>query len=105
MSTKLINVRLAAEDASKAEALRAQGIEISNVVREAIRAEYARRVGQRRTVKNVRRTLQEIYQRHPVPEDLPSVDTTNRAAAHDWILQQLKRKRIKRAAPRKKTSS
>ena len=39
----LLNVRLSADDARRAAELREEGIQISDVVREAIRAEYLRR--------------------------------------------------------------
>lgn len=67
---KLLNVRLDAEDSSKVQALRRQGVQISELVRCAIRSEYERR---RRALRpaDVESMLQEIYAAHPVPADLP----------------------------------
>ena len=97
MAGTLINVRLSASDASKARALRRQGVELSTVVREAIRAEYERRQnGEARVVRN-RALLEKIYADYPVPEDVPPppVDMTDRRARSRYIAHQLRQKRKK----------
>ena len=62
--TKLINVRLQADDALKVQALKHRGVEISAIVRQAVRAEYARRLGSF-SGRDAVRALQEIYSAHP----------------------------------------
>jgi hypothetical protein len=71
---KLINVRLDARDARKADALRKQGVEISSVVREAIRAEYERRRKRRRDDRSAAEMLADIYAKYPDPPDLSPRD-------------------------------
>ncbi|HEY7116782.1 MAG TPA: hypothetical protein VH475_09360 [Tepidisphaeraceae bacterium] len=71
---KLINVRLDAQDARKADALRKQGVEISSIVREAIRAEYERRRQHRRDGRTAAEMLSEIYAKYPDPPDVTPRD-------------------------------
>ena len=63
--TKLLNVRLGAEDQAMAAELRAAGIEMSELVRDAIRTEYGRR--RRLRARDVDPLLAEIYARYPDP--------------------------------------
>jgi post-segregation antitoxin (ccd killing protein) len=92
---KLLNVRLDAEDARKAEMLRKQGVEISSVVRAAIRAEYERRRTKRRDGRSAAKIMAEIYARHPDPADLPArdYDVHDAKQARAAIVAKLKRER------------
>jgi len=64
-----LNVRLSEEETRMAERLRKAGVQISHLVREAIRSEYGRRVERRASarVEVVQRILAEL----PDPSDLP----------------------------------
>lgn len=64
IGVKLLNVRLNPTDALKVRALRGQGVEISGVVREAIRSEYERRVRIPREA-DVEQILRSIHEAHP----------------------------------------
>jgi post-segregation antitoxin (ccd killing protein) len=91
----LLNVRLDAEDKRLADDLREEGIPISRIVREAIRAEHARRVGTRRRKRKPSELIAELYERFP---DEPGakghgIDTTDRRAVQRFIAARLARKR------------
>ena len=93
---KRLNVRLDAEDARKADVLRKQGVEISFVVRAAIRAEYVRRQPpKQRDRRSVAEIMAEIYARHPTPPDVPprDYDVHDAKQARAAIVAKLKRKR------------
>jgi len=94
MSSKLINVRLASADASKAAALMADGVELSNLMREAIREEYERRSARRRKGTDIRQVLHELDERYPLPKNLPprEVDTRDRIAVSNYIAERIQRK-------------
>jgi post-segregation antitoxin (ccd killing protein) len=68
---KLINVRLGTEDARLAARLRKDGIQISRVVREAIRAAYHDRVEGRPRRRRPSEIMAEIYAALPDPPGLP----------------------------------
>jgi hypothetical protein len=88
----LLNVRLSPDDARRAAELREEGIQISDVVREAIRAEYLRR----RTRKPGRRRpsliVKEILEALPDPEGAAprTVDATDRHAVRRHIASRLR---------------
>ena len=63
---KLLNVRLSPEDEAMAAELRAGGIAMSELVRDAIRTEYGRR-RRRLRPEDVDALLADIYARHPDP--------------------------------------
>jgi hypothetical protein len=90
---KLVNVRLSDDDAAKVADLRQHGVELSAVVREAIRA---RHLAVRPTLRprDVRPMLEAIYARHPLDEDHdePGVDTTDRRAMQQFIKTKLTRR-------------
>lgn len=90
----LINVRLDEEDARRAKALRGVGVQLSALVRDAIRAEYERRIGRARSGKPSE-LLAEILAALPDPVDLPArrVDASDRAAVRRHVAAKLKRKR------------
>lgn len=83
----LLNVRLSADDARRAAALREDGIQISDVVREAIRAEYLRRrpgkLGKRRPSVLVKEILAALPDAPDIPG--PAVDTRDRRAVRRHI--------------------
>jgi hypothetical protein len=92
---KLLNVRLNDEDARIADHLRRAGVEISSLVREALRAEYARRKNGRKDRRPASEILSEIYARNPAPPDDPArdYDVHDRNQAREAILRKLKRGR------------
>jgi hypothetical protein len=91
----LLNVRLSPDDARRAAELRKAGIQISEVVREAIRAEYVRRCSERaggghRPSLLVRAILEAL----PDPADMPSpaVDPADRHAVRHHITAKLQQR-------------
>ena len=64
---KLLNVRLNPDDARIAAELRKDGVELSGVVREAIRAVYRTRRGRRARQRNVSEIMARIYAEFPDP--------------------------------------
>jgi len=91
----LLNVRLSPEDARRAAELREDGIQISDVVREAIRAEYLRRRPGRPGNRRPSLLVKEILEALPDPADLPprAVDSTDRRAVRRHIAAKLHRRR------------
>jgi hypothetical protein len=92
--TKLLNVRLNEQDARIVEDLRSEGVEISSVVRDALRAEHARRRKSKRPL-DVAKIMEEIYRRHPTPPDYKprAYNVHNAKEARQAIVAKLKRKR------------
>lgn len=88
---KLLNVRLDADDTRRVSQLRQAGVEISRVVREAIRAEHGRRVG-RRGQPRPAEVMGAIYAAHPDPPGLPRrrYDMRDRRAARRAIARKLR---------------
>jgi hypothetical protein len=77
---KLVNVRLDADDAGKVRALKERGVELSAIVRRAVRSEYARRVVTA-SAADIVKTMQEIYADHPAqPVAARSFDVHDRRA-------------------------
>lgn len=91
---KLLNVRLDADDTRLVSQLRQAGVEISRVVREAIRAEHGRRVG-RGGQPRPAEVMAAIYAAHPDPPGLPRrrYDMRDRRAARRAIVTKLRRVR------------
>ena len=91
----LINVRLSPDDARRAAALRKAGIQISDVVREAIRAEYLRTRSVQAGKRRPSLIMKEILASLPDPEDMParSVDPTDRHAVRRHIAATLRDRR------------
>lgn len=91
---KLLNVRLDADDTRLVSQLRQAGVEISRVVREAIRAEHGRRVGRRGRPRPAE-VMAAIYAAHPDPPGLPRrrYDMRDRRAARRAIVRKLRRVR------------
>jgi len=66
----LLNVRLDPEDVRRAKALRKAGVPISGLVRDAIRAEYERRVAPAARGRRASRIVAEILASLPDPPDV-----------------------------------
>jgi len=94
----LMNVRLNDEQTAKAKWLREQGVEISQVMREALEAEYERRVLKRRTPGEIDAMFREIYEKYPDPEGLPprGFDLRDRKAVREFIVGRLKSKKLRK---------
>lgn len=90
-----MNVRLNDEDARIADHLRRAGVEISSLVREALRAEYARRTNGRKDRRPVSEILADIYAQNPAPAEEPArdYDVHDRKQAREAILRKMKRGR------------
>jgi post-segregation antitoxin (ccd killing protein) len=92
---KLLNVRLDEDDARRAGELRKAGVQISRLVRDAIRAEHDERIGKRRKRKGARDIIARIYAEHPDPPGLPRrrFDLRDRRAVRRAIGPRLGRRR------------
>ena len=94
MSSRLFNVRLDEQRVEKARRLRARGIPLSRLVRDAIDREYEDfiKTGRQRDVTAI---MQEIYDQYPDPSGMParSYDVRRRREARKAILAKLRRKR------------
>jgi hypothetical protein len=93
MGTRLVNVRLDEERIRKARALRARGIAVSDVLREAIDHRYERVVRSPKGL-DVAAIMRRIFEEYPDPPDLPprGYDVHDRAAARRAVLRHLRRK-------------
>jgi hypothetical protein len=91
---KLVNVRLSEEDAARVAELRREGVELSELVREAVRARHLTLRPPLRP-RDVRGVLHAIYARHPLDDEgeTPVVDVTDRAAVRSLIRSKLARSR------------
>lgn len=94
-TTKLLNVRLNVEDAQKVDFLRQTGVEISELVRGAIREEYARRSRRPKTPEEIQKMLERLHAKYPIPHDLPprTYNVHDRKEARQAIVEHLQRKR------------
>ena len=90
---KLLNVRISADEAAMAAELRARGVEMSGLVRDAIRTEYGRR-RRRLRPRDVDDVLEAIHARHPDPADTPSdrPDVHDRRAFQVAVHRRLRRR-------------
>ena len=93
MTTRLVNVRLDEERTRKARALRASGIAVSDLLREAIDRRYEQ-VVRSPTGFDVGAIMRRIFEEHPDPPSLRPrrYDVHDRAAARQAILRRLRRK-------------
>ena len=90
---KLLNVKLEDSDVAKVTALRSGGVNISDLVRRAIRGEYQRRNGKRRP-DDIEKLLAGIYAAHPIPPGVrrPKIDLRDRHAVRRAIVARITRK-------------
>lgn len=93
---KLVNVRLSDEDAAKVADLQREGIPLSTVVREAVRARHLA-LRPRLRPSDVAEALAAIYERHPLgaSDERIAIDSSDRRA-----VQKLVRRKLARRAPR-----
>jgi hypothetical protein len=91
----LLNVRLDAEDERRAKALKRAGVQLSRIVREAIRAEHERCLGAGAVRGAAREVMARIYAAHPDPPKLRprryAID--DRRASRRAILRKLRKGR------------
>lgn len=90
---KLLNVRLGPEDARMAARLKKDGMPISRVVRDAIRAAYERHAAARARRRRASEIMADIYREHPDPPDLPRGKRDLRDRGH---VRRVIRKRLQR---------
>jgi hypothetical protein len=92
MGTRLVNVRLDEERLRKARSLRASGVAISDLLREAIDHRYERTVKSKGL--DVAAIMRRMFEEYPDPPDLPprGYDVHDRAGARRAVLRRLKRK-------------
>jgi hypothetical protein len=94
MRSTLVNVRLDAERRRKAKALRARGITLSDVVRDAIDERF-RAIDQSASKPDVRALIAQLFTDYPDPENLPARDyeVHNRRAARLAIRRKIDTRR------------
>ena len=92
---KLLNVRLGPEDARMAAHLQQEGIQLSTVVRAAIRGAYEQRVRRRTRPRRLSTLMQEIY--GAVPDRgrrrRPRYDLRDSKSVRRVIIARLRRRR------------
>ena len=94
MTSRLVNVRLDAQRLEMARRLRANGITLSDLIRDAIDRQYQQLVTSSKS-RDVKAVMKEIYRQYPDPPDLPpqDYDVHDRNQAKMAILRKLRRKR------------
>lgn len=94
MSSRLVNVRLDEQRIRKARKLRAGGIPLSDLIREAIDQQYERLVESSKPL-DVEAIMKQIYERYPDPPDSPprEYDVHDRVAARNAITRKLRNQR------------
>ncbi len=92
---RLLNVRLGPEDSRIAAELRKQGVQLSRVVREALRAAYTVRSAGRSRRRRASDIMADIYAHFPDPPGLARrrFDLRDRQSARRAIAAQAKRRR------------
>ncbi len=93
---RLFNVRLDATDARRVDRLRREGVLLSTMVRETIRAEYDRRIAARVGRRRAAQVMAEIYVACPEPSAArprPRPNLRARATVRDVIVERLRRAR------------
>jgi hypothetical protein len=93
VGTRLVNVRLDEERTRKARALRASGITVSDLLREAIDRRYEQVLGSRKGL-DVAAIMRRIFAENPDPPDLAprGYDVHDRRAARRVVRGRLRRK-------------
>ena len=91
MSSRLVNVRLDADRLRKAQTLRARGMTLSEVVREAIDERFAA-LRRSESPPDVRTIVRRIFEQYPDPPGLPprDYDVHDRRAARVAIVRKLR---------------
>ena len=91
MTSRLVNVRLDAARLRKAQMLRARGVVLSDVVREAIDERFAA-LRRPESPLDVRTIIRRIFEQYPDPPGLPPRDYNiyDRRAARVAILRKLR---------------
>jgi hypothetical protein len=91
MTSRLVNVRLDADRLRKARTLRARGMALSDVVRQAIDERFAA-LRRPESPLEVRTIIRRIFEQYPDPPGLPSrdYDIYDRRAARVAILRKLR---------------
>lgn len=91
----LLNVRLAPEDVRRVADLRRDGIQISKLVRDAIRAEHEQRGRSRRAGRDAAALIARIYEDHPDTQEVRPrpFDLRDRRAVRQAIVARLRKRR------------
>jgi hypothetical protein len=91
MTSRLVNVRLDADRLRKAQTLRARGMTLSDVVREAIDERFAT-LRRPESPLDVRTIIGRIFEQYPDPPGLPlrDYDIYDRRAARVAIVRKLR---------------
>jgi len=91
MTSRLVNVRLDADRLRKAQTLRARGMALSDVVREAIDERFAA-LRKPESPLDVRTIIRRIFEQYPDPPGLPprGYNIYDRRAARVAILRKLR---------------
>jgi post-segregation antitoxin (ccd killing protein) len=94
MNSRLVNVRLDEQRLERARRLRAKGIALSDLVRDAIDRQYEQLVksSARRDVEGI---MKQIYEQYPDSPGLPprNYDVHRRDEARSAVLRKLRHKR------------
>jgi len=90
-----LNVRLDAEDAHRVADLKRAGVQLSNLVRQAIRSEHRRRIGNQQRRRRAAVIMAEIYAACPDPTGLSkrSYDVHDSEQARRAIAKKLRSRR------------
>jgi len=93
MTSRLINVRLDERRLQRVRRLRAKGISISDLLRDAIDRQYEEITKQRKP-RDIESMLKQLYAQYPDPVDLPprEYDVHDRRQAKEAISRMLRRK-------------
>lgn len=88
----ILNVRLGAEEQRLADELRDDGVAISRVVRDAIRAEHARRVGTKAHAPKPSSVVEALLKANPAPSRRRAArpDPRDRHAVREHIADKLR---------------
>ena len=94
MNSRLVNVRLDEQRFERARRLRAGGITLADLVRDAIDRRYEQLINSSKR-RDVEAIMKEIYKQHPDPPDTPARDykVHDRGEAKRASLRKLRGKR------------
>jgi len=94
MPSRLVNVRLDEERLRKAQTLRASGVVLSDLVRDAIDERFDELSGSR-TAQDVTAAIGRVFEQFPDPPDLPPRDNDvhDRRAVRRAIVRKLRQRR------------